>query len=276
MNTLYVSDLDGTLLQPDITISPYSISVINELTDHGTLFSIATARTIASVKHIIKDLRLPVPIVLMNGVCIYDNRKGDYLKIETLSSHSIEVLMDVILRYRLKGFVYTIKDGVMNTYYEELANQAMRDFYRQRVDLYQKRFLQIERFAALSSEPIVYFSLLDIRDRLEPVYRILESIPELNCTFYKDNYTADSWFLEIFSKTASKYHAVRYLRNYLKLDKVICFGDNRNDFPLFDASDFKIAVGNAIPELKAKAHLVIGTNEEDGVADWMKNNIATA
>lgn len=53
--------------------------------------------------------------------------------------------------------------------------------------------------------------------------------------------------------TASKYHAVQFLRSYLNVDQIICFGDNRNDLPLFEASDHKIAVGNAVVELQAKA-----------------------
>lgn len=272
MNTLYISDLDGTLLQPNVELSAKTLSILNGLLDSGLDFTIATARSIASVKYILKDLKLSLPVILMNGVCIYDFGKQDYIKVETLSDKSKELLMSVIEDNQLKGFAYAIKDGVMSTYYEDLNSKALRDFYQERVDLYQKKFTQVEQFSSLIQEPLVYFSLMDHKEKLEPIYHIIENIPDLNCTFYKDNYSPEFWYLETFSKTASKYHAVQYLRTYLAADRVVCFGDNRNDLPMFEASDLKIAVGNAVPELKEKADQVIGYNYDDGVAAWLKRN----
>jgi 5-amino-6-(5-phospho-D-ribitylamino)uracil phosphatase len=273
MNTLYISDLDGTLLQPDVTLSKYTIDTINRFIDKGMQFSIATARTIASVKHILKDMNISVPIILMNGVCIYDLNKKDYIKVETFPQKSIDSLMEVITDHGLKGFAYTIHDGVMSTYYEDLSNKALYDFYKERVDLYQKPFTQVDHFSSLSAEPIVYFSLMDHKEKLEPIYRVLESIPELNCTFYKDNYSPDFWYLETFSKNSSKKHAVNFLRDYMGYDQIICFGDNRNDLPFFEASDLRIAVGNAVAELKEKADLIIGKNTQNGVATWLDQNV---
>lgn len=273
MKTLYISDLDGTLLQPNITLSEKTVTIINELIDQGMLFSVATARSIASVRHILKDVKISVPIILMNGVCVYDLNKNEYVNVETFPRKSIDLLMEVIESNHLKGFAYTIKDGVMSTYYEDLNSKALYDFYKERVDLYQKRFTQVDKFSSLSKEPIIYFSLMDHKERLEPIYHILEDIPDLNCTFYKDNYSPDFWYLEIFNKTASKYHAVEFLRTNMGFDHIVCFGDNRNDLPLFEACDHRIAVGNAVTELQEKADLIIGNNYEDGVATWLQQNV---
>jgi hydroxymethylpyrimidine pyrophosphatase-like HAD family hydrolase len=169
--------------------------------------------------------------------------------------------------------VYTIKNGVMSTYYEDLNSKALYDFYKERVDLYQKRFTQVDHFSSLSKEPIIYFSLMDHKEALEPIHEFLQAIPDLNCTFYKDNYSPDFWYLEIFSKTASKYHAVKYLREQLGFERIVCFGDNRNDLPLFEACDYRIAVGNAVTELQDKADQIIGKNTDDGVANWLRNNV---
>lgn len=272
MKTLYISDLDGTLLQPDITLSANTIGVLNELHHQGAYFSVATARSIASVRTILKDVILSVPVILMNGVCIYDLNKNEYVKIETFSRESIQALMALIKEYHLKGFAYVIKDGVMNTYYEDLNTQFMFDFYQERVDLYQKRFDQIESFSHLADQPLIYFTLMDTKERLEPFYDIIKIIPDLNCVLYKDNYTPNMWFLELYSKKASKYHGVQYLRSHYGFDTVVCFGDNRNDLPLFEASDIKIAVDNSVNELKEKADIVIGRNTEEGVATWLREN----
>ncbi len=272
MKTLYISDLDGTLLQPNVELSPNTISILKELIDRGMMFTVATARSIASVKTILKDVPVSVPLVLMNGVCIYDLQKDHYIKIETLPKESISRLMDLIQTYQLKGFAYVIKNGVMSTYYEDLNSKALYDFYQERVDLYQKRFTQIDRFSSLAEEPIIYFSLMDYPEKLEPVYQALLQIPELNSVFYKDNYSPDFWYLEIYSKAASKFHAVQFLRSYLNPDRIVGFGDNNNDLPLFEACDHKLAVRNAVTALQEKADQVIGANTEDGVAVWLKAN----
>ena len=273
MKTLYISDLDGTLLQPSVTLSPNTIEILNSLIEKGVLFSVATARSIASVKPILREVNVSVPVILMNGVCIYDLKKEEYIKVETLPKSSIQKLMEVIQEYKLKGFAYTIKNGIMSTYYEDLNSPALKSFYQERVDLYQKRFTQIDNFSLLTDEPLIYFSLLDQYDNLEHIYNTVKVIPDLNCVFYKDNYSPDLWYLETYHKTASKYHGVQFLRSYLNLDKVVCFGDNRNDFPLFEASDHRLAVRNAVPDLIAKADQIIGANTEDGVAIWLKNQI---
>jgi 5-amino-6-(5-phospho-D-ribitylamino)uracil phosphatase len=272
MKTLFISDLDGTLLQPNVELSRRTIDILKECIGQGMLFSVATARSIASVKPILREVPVFVPVILMNGVCIYDLARNEYLKVETLSKESIKSLMEVITEYQLKGFAYTIKDGIMSTYYEELSHDGLKNFYQERVDLYQKRFTQIDHFSELIDEPLIYFSLLDLHDKLVPIHDIINGIPDLNCVFYKDNYSPDLWYLEIYHKTASKYHGVQFLRSYLNLDRIVCFGDNRNDLPLFEASDYKIAVGNAVPDLKEKADCIIGCNYEDGVAQWLMDN----
>ena len=272
MKTLYVSDLDGTLLQPNVELSKRTVTILNELIKQGMLFTVATARTIASVRHILKDVAIPIPIILMNGVCIYDLSKHKYINVEAFSEKSKTILLSAIKEHHLKGFAYAIKDDVLSTYYEDISAKPLHDFYQERVDRYNKCFTKVDDFAELKNIPLIYFSLMDTQENLEPVYRILKDIPELGCTFYKDNYTKDIWYLEIYNHQASKYHAVQYLRNYCGFDSVVCFGDNRNDIPMFEASDLKIAVANAFPELKKIADIIIGGNSEDGVAMWLKKN----
>lgn len=272
MKTLYISDLDGTLLQPNVELSKTTVRILNDLIGQGVNFTVATARSIASVRPILKDVSMCLPVILMNGVCIYDLAKGEYVKVETFSKESARLLMTIISNNKLKGIAYTMKDGVMTTYYEELSNRALKDFCEERRKLYHKPFTQIEDFGMLAEEPLIYFTVMDVKENLDLIYPVVEQASDLNSVMYKDNYTPDIWYLEIFSKNASKYHAVQFLRSYLEADTVVCFGDNRNDLPLFEASDHRIAVANAVDELKEKADTVIGSNIQDGVAIWLKLN----
>ncbi len=272
MKHLYISDLDGTLLQPNVELSGRTVHILNELIGQGVSFTVATARSIASVRTILRNVSIQLPVILMNGVCIYDLAKEEYLKVETIPRESAELLLSIISRHKLKGFAYTMKNGRMSTYYEELSNRALRDFLEERVRLYQKPFIKVEDFASLKEEPLIYFTAMDTKENLELIYPIVKDIPDLNSVMYKDNYSTDIWYLELFSSNASKYHAVSFLQKYLGAEYITCFGDNRNDFALFQASNYKLAVANAVEELKVRADEVIASNRDDGVALWMKFN----
>lgn len=273
MKTLYVSDLDGTLLLPNVTLSKRTIRILNDLIKGGVHFSVATARSAASVKHILKDVDINIPVILMNGACIYDLETSRYLQVQAFPEESKKLLLDIIDEHKLKGFAYTIKDNKLSTYYEDISLKPLYDYYQERVDKYNKKFTKINSFSTLMDQPLMYFTIMDTKKNLEPIYNLIVDMTELDHTFYKDNYTADIWYLEVYSTKASKYNALQYVRNLYEYDEVVCFGDNRNDLPMFKASDLKIAVENAFPELKQEADIIIDSNKEDSVALWLKNNL---
>ena len=72
---------------------------------------------------------------------------------------------------------------------------------------------------------------------------------------------------------ATKANAILKLKEMLGFEKVVCFGDAINDIPMFEIADEAYAVENAVNELKSVATGVIPSNEEDGVARWLQENI---
>lgn len=79
MKTLYISDLDGTLLHSDKTISDYTNQVINSLTERGMIFSYATARSYITAKKVAKGLSAKIPLIVYNGTFVIDNLTGEIL-----------------------------------------------------------------------------------------------------------------------------------------------------------------------------------------------------
>lgn len=273
MRTLYISDLDGTLLNKNAELSSCSIETINTLMKKGMHFSIATARSAASAVPILKDLQLSLPIILMNGVLVFDLKSKRYLNIEYLAPTSLAILYRILKKYHLNGFLYEVKDHMLSTYYERLSNKSQQDFYTERVNKYHKVFTQVNDFSSLEPKNLIYLSLLDKRERLEGAYQLLKDQKDFALAYYKDVYSQeDMWYLEIFSAHATKYNAVQYLKKEYHFDRIIGFGDNLNDLPLFRACDITCAVANANNELKTAADYIIGTNMEDGVADWLRRN----
>ena len=267
--TLYVSDLDGTLLNPSAELSAYARDTINRLIAGGLDFTIATARTIASVEKILAGLTLKPPIILMNGVLIYDMAEKRYVKVNMLPAGTVAAIIETFRRFDATGFMYELKDGKMMTYHESLESEPLRYFIEERITRYQKSFLHTDGFGNISADNIIYFTLLDTRERLDPVYDALEGQPGLSMVLYMDIYRPGLWYLEVHSANASKRKAVEYLREVYGYGRIVGFGDNLNDLPMFEACDVRIAVGNAKPDVIAAADHVCGANVDDGVAVWL-------
>lgn len=273
MKTLYISDLDGTLLNNKVELSAFTANTLNELINQGMHFSVATARSAASVVKILNPLSIDIPIVLMNGVSIFNLKNQKYLNIHYIPEDSLTALLKTLNSFHLTGFLYEVKNDFLTTYYENLATKPLKDFYEERVTKYGKNFVQTKDFSAIPKENVIYFTLLDTKEHLEAAYQVIMEIPGLATAYYRDIYAEeDLWYLEIFSKDATKYNAVQYLRKEYAYDKIIGFGDNLNDLPLFKACDVTCAVDNAKPELKEKADHIIASNLEDGVAHWLRRN----
>lgn len=98
----------------------------------------------------------------------------------------------------------------------------------------------------------------------------LSLIAQVNAHFPQDTY------LELNAAAATKAHAVDWLRTSLQVDRVIVFGDNLNDLPMFAAADESYAVANAAPKVLAAADGVIAGNADDAVVTWLYEHLGVA
>jgi hypothetical protein len=267
--TLYISDLDGTLLNSSAELSGYTADALNALIAEGLHFSVATARTLATADKILAGLKLQFPVVLMNGVVIYDFLQRRYIQVHTLMPETVAEIIAMLRKCGATGLMYELKDGAMMTYYESLDRKPIRDFVEDRRTRFNKIFTQ-SAFSDVSPEHIIFFTLIGTFDLIQPVYDARSTLPGLNFVKYKDTYSGE-WLLEIYSGKASKEYGVQFLRSEYGFDRVVGFGDNLNDLPMFEACDVKVAVENAKPEVKAAADHICGCNGDDGVVKWIKD-----
>ena len=120
----------------------------------------------------------------------------------------------------------------------------------------------------------MYVNLVDTFDSLKPITELLKKIEGVTFSFYADTYT-DYWFLEVYSADASKANGANAVKALVNADRLVVFGDNYNDITLFAAADESYAVENAVDELKAQATAVIASNEQDGVASFLWEQMQT-
>lgn len=270
MKRLYVSDLDGTLLNHDAQLSDVTVDIINEGIDQGLNFTISTARTPTTALKIVEPLHLKLPVMMMNGVLVYDMETGKYLKKEVMDEDVVMVLLGLIKTRGLNCFLYGLTDDVFCAYYDSVDSVSLNYFRNERIMKYNKKFTEVEDLSLVAGKDIVYCMLREPKEKLEGFYKELSVVKGVKAEFYADIYSDEYYMLEIYSEKASKKEAVNFLRQQAHYDSVISFGDNLNDIALWEASDCFYAVANAHPEIQNMAHAVLPSNDEDGVARYIE------
>lgn len=166
---LYISDLDGTLLDSGAKVSDFSSSALNAMIGEGINFTIATGRTLATAKSILSTLKLQIPIVLLNGVLIYDIADHCYLEVNTLLLKTAESVIEILKKLNVTGFMYRMVGDELLTYHETLKTEPLRNFVKERKKRYNKHFTYINSFEELPLDDTVFFTLLDTHERLQLV-----------------------------------------------------------------------------------------------------------
>ena len=271
MKTLYVSDLDGTLLDKNAKLSSRSAEIIKSLIADRMMFSVATARCSSAVD-ILKQLEINIPCVQLNGVLMYDFQSKKYIDCTPMDTATALEIIKILKVFDRMSFVYKFdSDGGINVEFERLSNDVERDFFNARKDKDYKSFKQVDNVKVSDSDRVIYFTMVDSYERLKPIYKEISKLKNAKATLYSDNYS-DLYFLEVFSANATKASGVQKLKKIVGADRVVAFGDNLNDIDMLKTADVGIAVGNCVDELKEYADIIIGNSYDDGVAEYLLNN----
>lgn len=264
MKTLYVTDLDGTLLRSDERTSAFTNKTVNRLVAAGMIFSYATARSFHTARKVTAGLDAGFPLIVYNGAMVVDNRDGSFL-VKNFFGPEVSGVLEEMFRRGLYPIVYSFVDGQEKfSYIPEKVSEGQRNFLETRKG--DKRERCVTTVEELCCGEIFYLTCIDVPEKLAPLYEHWREY--YHCVFHKDIYSGDQW-LEIMPKTASKANAIRQLKEKLGCDRVVAFGDGKNDVDMFRLAEESYAVANAVPELKAIATGIIGSHDEDAVAKWL-------
>lgn len=269
MKTLYLSDLDGTLLNRQTELTPETISTINRLMERGLCFSIATARSLSSALPIIHNLNLTCPAVFHNGTFVMDPATGKVFSSEIFSPKQRQVIRLILERRGIFPVCYAFLESRERLSYRlGFQNDGMEYYLNKRREDPRMRACYSEE--ELYDGEIYYFTCIGSREELAPVYEEIRFLEGIRCVFQQELYRPEFW-LEIMPENASKAHGMQKVKELLGCDRVVVFGDALNDLPMFEAADEAYAVSNAAEQLKKVATDVIGSNEQDGVARWLRS-----
>lgn len=269
IRTLYITDLDGTLLRSDRSLSPYTIRVLNREIQNGTLFSVATARSLMGIRMLpLEEIHFRIPLVLMNGVLLYDMANRRILYSEEMSAETVGRVLDICAAGGKTPFLYRVEQNDMVAVFTGLTSHAEEIFLNERQTQFPDNFRRVAAYDR--TLPAVYFSMQDRYEVLDAIRGRLHDLPEVACTLYRDNYMADNWYLEIFSAAAGKDNGMRRLKKMIGAEKTIAFGDNMNDLPMLHAADIACVVANGTAAAREAAAYILASNDGDGVAAFME------
>ncbi len=261
MYRLIVSDLDGTLLQDDSTLSEYTKAIIHKVSEHGIDFMLATGRIFGGARIFAKELNLNTPILSCNGALIKE-AKGKLLYGKPIEPNSLTKVFQMLIERKLYFHFYGEQ-----TFYTQKFSEHLSGFYA-----FNQKLSEKDRFPMVEVDPteivgkdIIYKVLVQCgenKDSRKELYEQLIQIPGISVT--------SSWFdtFDICADQVSKGLAIeRYAKERgINQSEIICFGDNYNDMEMLRYAGLGVAVENGVEELKKNADYITGSNNEDGVA----------
>lgn len=268
MKTLYVSDLDGTLLRSNERTSAYTNSVINRLTAQGMIFSYATARSFITAKKVTEGMSAELPLIVYNGAFVIDSFTGERL-LEQYFDDPVYPLLDDLFARGIYPIVYTVIGGDEKfSFIPKRCTRGMQTFLNSRQG--DPRTNAVPSPDGLKAGRIFYITCIDEPEKLEPVWRKYRQ--DYHCVYSVDMYSGEQW-LEIMPKETTKANAITRLKEMLGAGRLVVFGDGKNDIDMFRLADEAYAVANADDELKQYADSIILPNDEDGVAKWLEQHV---
>jgi Cof subfamily protein (haloacid dehalogenase superfamily) len=256
---LVAVDIDGTLIHNDGTLSKRTLDVINEL---PVPLVLVTGRPIRWLMHVYDQMTEPVPAVCANGAVVYDPDTDEILRAAPLD---VDLLIDVVKR--LRDAVPDITLAV-----EVEGGRAFR--YEQAWPVRWEAEHDLARVLAspeeLTSAPAVKLLARSAShapdDFFELVSRTLGETAE-------PTRSSSSALVEISAVGVTKAAGLAWLCEHegVEAAEVIAFGDMPNDIPMLTWAGRSVAMGNAHPAVKDVADEVTRTNDEDGVARYLRN-----
>jgi len=270
--TLFITDLDGTLLNKDAKITPVTAEIINNLIDEGMIFTYASARGYAMASKFAGEINFKYPAVQHNGGCIQNPQTGEYFHKCIFGKNIVSEIIRKFQSNNIFPLVYAFIDGEERYSWisGEKTGGETKIFLESRKN--DKRKRPVENYGDFLEGDIHAFLLVNKSpEELRGILDILNLNEYFTHHIQKDTYS-ELYFLDIIRFDAGKDSAVYKVKELTGADKIVCFGDNINDIPMFNVSDEKYAVANAIDEVKKIATDIIGSNNDDGVAMWLQKN----
>ncbi|MDO4179349.1 MAG: Cof-type HAD-IIB family hydrolase [Phascolarctobacterium sp.] len=252
---LFASDLDGTLLNSNRSVSARNKAAIKNVVDAGKIFVIATGRMYVGACRFAEELNLDIPMATYNGALVKTAISKKILYEHRIKIETAQKVLDYVkkrgyhLHYYTGDDVFTQKDDKYGLTYSEIIGVPVKAIGD---DLF------------VAKEPPYKMLLAVEREELPSVFKeISEKFKD--CL---DVTTSSGIYIELMEPGINKWESIKAIaKGYgIKPEEIMCFGDSGNDITMVENAGIGVAVANAQEDVKKVARLITLSNDEDGVA----------
>lgn len=259
---LVAFDMDGTLLTSEKIISAGSKRAIAEAAAQGYFIAFASGRTIEQLKTFAAEVPEVRFAVGENGALVYDLKEQRQLHQSVLSAEAATGVVDCIAGYDV--MLETFSNGQFYITSDALAHMDRYDMgiYQDLFDRYATIRDDVAAFTKDPSTPVSKINLHFTRDvALEPIMAQLKQLP-LKAVY------SEGTSIEITASGVSKASGLAHLCQALdiRMEQIICVGDGGNDLDMLASPALGVAMGNATPEAKRAADVIVTSNDHEGCA----------
>lgn len=286
MISIIASDMDGTLLNEEMQISSANADAIKKAQAAGVHFAVATGREYREAKPLLEAYGLSVPLITLNGAAIFDV-DGKALDMVPITKTATKLIMHQLEKAGLY-YEITTNEGVVSNSRTRRIQTVSRlletvnpdtpfklavAMSSARVELMDIRYVE-DYQVLLDDSKIKILKLVAFGENgqkeLKPVRESINAKVEVAISSSFENN------IEINSPRAQKGIAVQHFADGLNIpmSQVMTIGDNMNDASMLEVAGVSYAMGNAIPEIKQLANHLTVTNNEDGVAKAILEQLA--
>lgn len=276
MSTLFISDLDGTLLLPDRTLGRRSRRVINRFVEAGGQFTVATGRGGPSTAELLAGVNLPLPAIVNNGALTLDLASATPTRVRAMEAGAAAEVYGEALALGITPVAYALDDEDRTVLFHGPDPNRVTGRYLDSVVSHQPISRVGHTEFADSAPRCLSFILLDLPARLEPLFVRLGALPGLTTHLGRSAYVAGLGVGEVQDQGADKAAAAEALVQAAgsHRDSAVAFGDNANDLSLLRWASKAYCPPDAAAEVLAQVQGRIRPCAEEGVAHFLEAEMA--
>ncbi len=257
-------DLDGTLLNSNHEISAFNQQVISQVKDKGIIVAIVTGRSYQRTYRYAEQIGIESPLICFNGGMIVDIVTGDILHTSKIDRAYAKKVIGTMIEAGCPAFVSDATIGKPAVYVENLGSHPGVIKYQEG---YGDAIATCEGLEdSLWFDPIQILTMGQI-DKMKDCNKHEELLANEDVLWVQGADGNSTPYLILFAATARKSFGLQWLCNHynIKQEQVLAFGDYLNDIDMLEWAGCGVAMGNALPEVKAIADYITEDSDHDGV-----------
>ncbi|WP_212667822.1 Cof-type HAD-IIB family hydrolase [Virgibacillus pantothenticus] len=284
---LIAIDLDGTLLNDSGKLNSYDVNIIKKVLQAGHKIAICTGRAAFDVQALFKNNLEGISIIASNGANIL-NTDHQLIDSTPINRPSIKKLLNYLIHQDLYFELTTSHEIKVPINGKEILQREIDKVISQAPNISEQKLWgkAIPQFTQAGIKPINKSAIDQLaRKNIIDIYKVLvfsydhTKLLTTAHTFTNDKElsltSSAKYNVEIISQHTDKGIAVNSLANYYHIanEDIVVIGDSHNDLSMFQAATIKIAMENAIPEIKELSTFITRSNNQNGVAYALEHQL---